>query len=64
MATLTCDSCKEVFAIEHRAGSEDAALAARQAAWLSEKFVWEHIQEEHHHGSIALPFLPELVKVS
>ena len=64
MATLACETCKEVFAIEHRAGAQDPALAARQSAWLAERFVWEHIQEKGHNGSIPLPFVPEPVKVS
>lgn len=57
MATVTCESCGHQFAIEHRAGSEDAALASRQAAWLAERLVWDHIQEKGHTGSVPLPFL-------
>ena len=34
---------------------QDPALAARQATWLADKFVWDHIQESHHPHSIDLP---------
>jgi hypothetical protein len=64
MKTVTCETCKEVFAIEHRTGAEDPALAERQSTWLAERFVWEHIQEKSHSGSIPLPFVPEPVRVS
>jgi hypothetical protein len=55
MATVTCDQCGEQFAIGHRSASQDPNLAGRQAHWLEEKFVWDHIQESRHHGSIRLP---------
>jgi len=59
MTTVTCDQCGHQYAIEHKAGLEDVALATRQAAWLAENFVWDHIQENRHSGSIRLPFLAE-----
>lgn len=57
MQTVSCENCGFHYAIEHRAGSEDPALASRQAVWLAEHFVWDHIQENKHQGSIRLPFL-------
>jgi hypothetical protein len=59
MTTVTCEKCGHEYVIEHRAGLEDVALATRQAAWLAENFVWDHIQENRHSGSIRLPFLAE-----
>ena len=59
MATVTCDKCGHHYAIEHRLCLEDVGLAAKQAVWLADKFVCDHIQEIKHHGSIRLPFLAE-----
>jgi hypothetical protein len=59
MTTVKCEQCGEKFAIAHRTELQDAPLATRQAAWLSEKFVWDHIQETKHTGSIRLPFLAD-----
>ncbi len=59
MTTITCDKCGHEYAIQHRFGLEDTDLAARQAAWLADNFVWDHIQENKHQGSIRLPFLAE-----
>lgn len=57
METVLCETCGFYYAIEHRAGSEDPALASRQATWLADHFVWDHIQENKHQASIRLPFL-------
>lgn len=57
MTTVSCDKCAFHYAIEHRSGAEDADLAARQAAWLADRLVWDHIQENKHQASIRLPFL-------
>ena len=57
MATVCCETCGFHYAIEHPVGAGDEALAQRQAAWLAERFVWDHIQEVKHSGSIRLPFL-------
>jgi hypothetical protein len=64
MVTVKCEKCGHEYVIEHRAGLEDVALAARQAGWLAENFVWDHIQENRHSGSIRLPFLAENKTVS
>lgn len=55
MTTVVCEQCGERFALAHRPAFQDAGLAARQAAWLRDRFVWDHIQEKRHSGSIALP---------
>lgn len=60
MNEVACNSCGERFEISHKAASQDAALAQRQAAWLQEQFVWDHIQEHKHRGSISLPASDEM----
>ena len=60
METVVCDECGARFAIGHDAASQDPALARRQAAWLADKFVWDHIQETHHPSSITLPAAREM----
>ncbi len=53
--TVTCDQCGERFQITHPTASQDEQLAERQAAWLADRFVWDHIQETKHRASIDLP---------
>jgi hypothetical protein len=55
MTTVTCDKCGARFAIGHRLSSQNVELATRQAAWLADQLVWDHIQENKHRGSICLP---------
>ena len=55
MATVTCESCGAQFAIGHRSPFLDAALAARQAVWLADQLVWDHIQEARHRATVSLP---------
>ena len=55
MTTVTCESCGEQFAINHRPPFQDVALATRQAVWLADQLVWDHIQEHKHAGSVSLP---------
>jgi hypothetical protein len=55
MTTVVCYQCGEKFSIAHRSACTDQVLAERQAAWLADKFVWDHIQENNHPGSIQLP---------
>ena len=57
METVVCSNCGQRFAIRHDSASEDAGLAGRQATWLADQLVWDHIQERKHHGSIDLPSL-------
>jgi hypothetical protein len=60
MKIVACGQCGERFAIGHDPASPDPQLAERQAAWLEEQFVWDHIQESKHRGSISLPEASEL----
>ncbi len=53
--TVTCEQCGQQFGIAHDPGVEALALANRQAIWLADRFVWDHIQESPHKGSIPLP---------
>ena len=55
MVMVTCESCGARFAIGHRPPFLDAALATRQAAWLTDQLVWDHIQETKHRGTVDLP---------
>jgi hypothetical protein len=55
MTTVECYQCGAKFSIAHRSSCTDQALAERQATWLADKFVWDHIQENNHQSSIQLP---------
>jgi hypothetical protein len=57
METVVCSNCGQRFAIRHDPAVQDIALAKRQASWVTDKLVWDHIQERKHHGSIDLPKL-------
>ena len=54
METVVCDKCGQRFAFQNE-GVRDAQLAEKQAAWLQDQLVWDHIQERKHHGSVELP---------
>jgi hypothetical protein len=60
MQIVECGQCRDRFAITHESAAADAALATRQAVWLQDQFVWDHIQESKHRSSIALPAGEEL----
>jgi hypothetical protein len=60
MSVVVCVECGERFAISHNPASQDEALAERQAAWLRDHFVWDHIQESRHHALITLPASAEM----
>jgi len=60
MTTVACYQCGVQFVIAHRSSCPDEALAARQAIWLADKLVWDHIQENNHPGSIPLPASHEM----
>jgi len=60
MLTLVCYQCGAQFAIAHRSSCPDQALAARQAIWLANNFVWDHFQENNHKNSIQLPGSSEM----
>jgi hypothetical protein len=53
--TASCDQCAARFAIVHPVGEQNPGLAQKQAAWLRERFTWDHIQQRKHAGSVPLP---------
>lgn len=55
--TVVCSKCGQRFAIHSILAVADAALAEKQAAWVTDQLVWDHIQERKHHGTIELPNL-------
>ena len=55
LETVVCGKCGQRFAIHSE--RQQAGLAERQAAWVSEQLVWDHIQERKHHGTMKLPDL-------
>lgn len=57
MTTVVCVDCGTEFQITHRMPLQDNLLAQRQARWLGEQFVWDHIQESKHRATIELPSL-------
>ena len=60
MKVVACEQCSARFAICQPAAIQDASLAERQAVWLADHLVWDHIQESKHPGSRILPRLSEL----
>jgi ribosomal protein L32 len=52
---VTCPQCGDRYSIAHQVPCPDPTLAERNAAWLQDRFVWDHIQESRHRGSILLP---------
>ena len=59
MTVVVCGDCGAEFQIGHRSNYQDSSLAGRQAVWLADKFVWDHIQENKHPASVDLPELAE-----
>ena len=57
METVVCSKCGQRFAICHAPGFEDVELAKKQAAWVTDQLVWDHIQDRKHHGTTELPRL-------
>ncbi len=37
------------------AASQDAELSRKQASFVADQLVWDHIQERKHQGTIELP---------
>ena len=52
---VVCPQCGERYSIAGNVPCSDPALVQRHAAWLLDRFVWDHIQENRHRGSIPLP---------
>ena len=57
METVVCSKCGQRFVIRHDPGFQDIELAKKQAAWVTDQLVWDHIQERKHHATIELPKL-------
>ena len=57
METVVCGKCGQQFAIHLDATFGNAELARKQASWVADELVWDHIQERKHHGTIELPDL-------
>ena len=57
METVVCGNCGQRFAIHNDASVPDAELTEKQAAWVQDQLVWDHIQERKHHATIELPDL-------
>lgn len=57
METVVCGKCGQRFAIRHDPALQDADLARKQAMWVTDKLVWDHIQERKHRGTMELPKL-------
>ena len=57
METVICDKCGQRFAIHHAPTRQDVEVARRQASWLEEQLVWDHIQERKHHSTIQVLWL-------
>lgn len=57
METLVCDQCGQRFAIHHPPDRQNVEVARKQASWVKDQLVWDHIQERKHHGKMELPWL-------
>ncbi|HEY6252695.1 MAG TPA: hypothetical protein VI685_22285 [Candidatus Angelobacter sp.] len=57
METVVCDQCGQRFAIHHDPARQNVDVARKQASWVKDKLVWDHIQERKHNGTLELPWL-------
>jgi hypothetical protein len=57
MKTVVCGKCGQRYAIHAESSSLDAELSRKQASFVADKLVWDHIQERKHQGTIELPSL-------
>lgn len=58
METVVCTQCGQRFAIRHTpAIVQNQELAKKQASWVEDQLVWDHIQERKHQGTMELPSL-------
>jgi len=55
MEIVVCDKCGQRFAICHVPVVQSIELTGKQAAWVADHLVWDHIQERKHHARIELP---------
>jgi transcription elongation factor Elf1 len=57
METVVCGKCGQRYTIRMEPASQDAALSRKQASFVADQLVWDHIQERKHQGTIELPSL-------
>jgi hypothetical protein len=57
METVVCNKCGQRFAFLRDPVDHSTDLTRKQASWVEEQLVWDHIQERKHRGSIKLPKL-------
>ncbi len=57
METIVCSKCGQRYTIRHAPELQNIELAKKQASWVTDTLVWDHIQERKHHGTIELPKL-------
>ncbi len=55
--TIVCGNCGQRFAIRNGTDFQNAELIKKQASWVADQLVWDHIQERKHHGTMKLPNL-------
>ena len=55
--TVICSKCGQRFVIHNSFDFRDEELGKKQALWVADQLVWDHIQERKHHGRIELPAL-------
>jgi transcription elongation factor Elf1 len=57
METVVCGKCGQRYAIRTESLQQNAELSRKQVSFLTDKLVWDHIQERKHQGTIELPSL-------
>lgn len=57
METVVCSKCGQRYAIRDESLPRNAELSRKQVSFLTDKLVWDHIQERKHQGTIELPNL-------
>lgn len=57
METVVCSKCGQRYAIRTESSPQNAELSRKQVSFLTDKLVWDHIQERKHQGTIELPNL-------
>lgn len=59
---VVCPQCGDRFSLAHKVPCSDPYLVERHVEWLLDQFVWDHIQENQHRHTIALPNAEELTR--
>jgi hypothetical protein len=57
METVVCSKCGQRYAIRSESSPQNAELSRKQVSFVTDKLVWDHIQERKHQGTIELPNL-------